>query len=285
MKVDPGTYGAILLGALTASSLSGVFAVQCIVYFKCFSLDRKALKGFLSKDIPSRALEIIHTGLVWTAMWDSFIDNFGKVEYADVIPCFGWADVEVMTHTAIQSGYVSVATETIPGRARLRYHTDAFDDRYPHTLYLGDWFTNQLYERQAVLLRILSQLIQLIAVVLQQSHLFYAYVFCTAQDNDCLLKWVILDNSLIFLGLHFVVGKHFSSTSSKSHSPRTLSRLNARYDLRRAHSSALDIMHHNLPHITVTDTFPGYLISSCWKSHKSDLNAKLDKVPNSVSLK
>ncbi len=66
MQVDAGTYGALLLGALFASGyvvgayivfyahkniplyrLSGVFGVQCLLYFKCYPKDKKALKALV----------------------------------------------------------------------------------------------------------------------------------------------------------------------------------------------------------------------------------------------
>jgi len=83
MTVDPGTYGAILLGALFSASLSGVFSVQCIIFFKYYPRDPKALKGFV---LFVWSMELIHTGLVWAAMWDSFIANFGNWGFVEYIP-------------------------------------------------------------------------------------------------------------------------------------------------------------------------------------------------------
>ncbi|KAF5312231.1 hypothetical protein D9619_002509 [Psilocybe cf. subviscida] len=98
MKPDPGTYGAMILGVLAASVLSGVFAVQCLIYFRFYPQDRKELKALVmllaqpTEDLNHslwaifRTLEIAHTVLIWVAIWDYFVTNFGNPVYIDHIP-------------------------------------------------------------------------------------------------------------------------------------------------------------------------------------------------------
>jgi len=83
MDVLPGTYGALLLGSLFASGFSGIVTAQCIVYFKLFPQDRDFLKGLV---LVVWVLDTIHTSLVWSAMWDYMVTNFGNPQYADYIP-------------------------------------------------------------------------------------------------------------------------------------------------------------------------------------------------------
>lgn len=67
------TYGALLLGGLFASMLSGLVVLQAIIYFKTYESDRKRIKVLV---VLIFILDILHTALVWVALWDYLIGHF-----------------------------------------------------------------------------------------------------------------------------------------------------------------------------------------------------------------
>ncbi|KDR85944.1 hypothetical protein GALMADRAFT_235123 [Galerina marginata CBS 339.88] len=273
MRVDPGTYGAILLGALFSASLSGVFSVQCIIYFKNYPTDRKDLKAFV---LFVWCLELIHTGLVWASIWDSFIANFGNIGHVEYIPSTIALSVVLTAaltflthclfayriyHLSQRNAYLTIlvlilalgrlASASASGGLMIRLRS------YPafrhHFLWL---FSMGLGLSCAVDILITLSLFYLLRQKRRQSIMLHSiidslilYAFeigslTSAATVASMLCWVILDNSLIFLGLHFVVGKLYANS--------LLATLNARNKLRQVHSTALDLMHLNLPHITNT---------------------------------
>ncbi|KAF5352343.1 hypothetical protein D9756_006308 [Leucocoprinus leucothites] len=71
----PATYGALLLGGLYASLLSGLVALQVVIYFKMYEGDRGRIKALV---LVIWGLDILHTGLVWAGLWDYLIGDFGN---------------------------------------------------------------------------------------------------------------------------------------------------------------------------------------------------------------
>ncbi|KAF9562276.1 hypothetical protein CPC08DRAFT_761570 [Agrocybe pediades] len=324
MKVDPGTYGAILLGALIASSLSGIFCVQCIIYFKNYPRDNKYLKGFVSSlffllllfvafvmpdhfadtylsflgfrsylyggDISSsllgfvadvgcgrRALELLHTGLVWVSMWDSFIDHFGAVHYVDHIPpsvaltVVLTAALTFLTHGlfAHRMYHLSERRKVLPAIVMLLalFRLAAASVSGGEMIHLQSYtrFRQQFRWLFSLGLSLSSAVDILITLAMfyllrkRRKHsialhsmidILILYTFeigslTSAATVASLLCWSTLDN-LIFLGLHFVIGKLYANS--------LLATLNSRNELRRAHSNAIDLMQFNIPHIA-SDNF------------------------------
>jgi len=92
--------------------------------------------------------------------------------------------------------------------------------------------------------------------------ILYAFeigILTSAATVASLLCWVTLNNSLIFLGLHFVIGKLYANS--------LLATLNSRNELRRVHEMALDMMHLNIPHIS-TNNIQVYNLESHLKTHE-----------------
>ncbi|KAG6839613.1 hypothetical protein C0991_000898, partial [Blastosporella zonata] len=78
----PKTFGALLLGGLFAAILSGVVAVQIVVYFKLYPGDTLRLKSLV---LFIWILDTFHTGFVWTALWQYLISYFGSPEKVELI--------------------------------------------------------------------------------------------------------------------------------------------------------------------------------------------------------
>ncbi|XP_006458651.1 hypothetical protein AGABI2DRAFT_115687 [Agaricus bisporus var. bisporus H97] len=95
-----GTYGALFLGGFFASILSGLVALQVLVYFKLYNNDPRHLKTlvrplailllsliyFSSKVLTIWVIDMFHTGLVIAGLWDYLIKNFGHADRIGIIP-------------------------------------------------------------------------------------------------------------------------------------------------------------------------------------------------------
>ncbi|KAF8167236.1 hypothetical protein B0H34DRAFT_6932 [Crassisporium funariophilum] len=267
IEVASGTYGALLLGALAASGLSGVFTVQCVLYFKIFPLDRTALKGLV---VFVWLLDLLHTALVWSAIWGYFISNFGASRYVDHIPSsialsvILTATLTFVTHCLFahrihcmseRNVYITfpimllasgrLAAASVSGGEMIHLRS--------YTIFRRDFlwlFTTGLGLSSAVDILITLSLFLLLKKSRKQSVKLHGvldslilYTFeigsltCAATIAS-LLCWVILDDSLIFLGLHFVIGKLYANS--------LVATLNARQELRQAHSTAFDFLNLNL---------------------------------------
>ncbi|KAM6489372.1 hypothetical protein JOM56_015273 [Amanita muscaria] len=76
------THGAVLLGTLVATFLSGMNTLQTIVYFRLYPNDLKRINALVA---AIWCLDVIHTAFIWVYMWSLFIENFGRASQIDVI--------------------------------------------------------------------------------------------------------------------------------------------------------------------------------------------------------
>jgi hypothetical protein len=68
--------GAILIGCFIAIALSGVVAFQACIYFRLYPNDRPVNKAMVA---VVWILDLTHTFLICTSVWDYLIANFGNV--------------------------------------------------------------------------------------------------------------------------------------------------------------------------------------------------------------
>ncbi|KJA28300.1 hypothetical protein HYPSUDRAFT_197200 [Hypholoma sublateritium FD-334 SS-4] len=261
MQVDAGTYGALLLGALFASGLSGVFGVQCLLYFKCYPTDKKALKALV---VFAWGLEITHTALVWISVWSYFVQHFGEVDYIDHIPTsialsvMLTATLTFLAHClfAHRIYYLSehnwwlampvivlalgrLAAASVSGAEMI--HLRSFARFRKQFLWL---FSLGLSLSSAVDILITLSLFLLLRKSRRQSvklnYLIDALLLYTFEIGSLtsaatvasMLCWSTLDKSLVFLGFHFVIGKLYANS--------LLATLNSRRKLRKARSTAFN---------------------------------------------
>ncbi|KAM6489373.1 hypothetical protein JOM56_015274 [Amanita muscaria] len=78
-------HGAVLLGALVATFLSGMSTVQTVIYFRLYQKDPIILKTSV---ISTWSLDVIHTAFIWVVLWSTFIESFGQESEIDVIQNF-----------------------------------------------------------------------------------------------------------------------------------------------------------------------------------------------------
>ncbi|KAF8814032.1 hypothetical protein BYT27DRAFT_7180283 [Phlegmacium glaucopus] len=259
------TYGALILGALCASGLSGIVTAQSFIYSKLFPSDRKPLKCLV---LFVWTLDLTHIGLVWAGIWDYFIANFGTSGHVDFIP--GTIAISVvltatltflahclfahriyhlsrknkyLTMLVIALAFGRLAAATVSGIEMIHLHS--------YTLFRQKFlwlFTLGLSLSCAVDIMITFSLFFLLeknrkeTIMLQHvidSLILYAFEIgslTSAATVVSMLCWVLLNNSLIFLGLHFVIGQLYANS--------LLATLNSRDGIRRAYSSSLE--HYNL---------------------------------------
>jgi len=77
------TLGAILVGCVISTALSGMTIVQTYLYFRLYPKDQSLIKLMV---IGICLLDITHAALMCASTWDFLIVNFGNEEISDRIP-------------------------------------------------------------------------------------------------------------------------------------------------------------------------------------------------------
>ncbi|KNZ72500.1 hypothetical protein J132_02927 [Termitomyces sp. J132] len=97
----PATLGALLLGGLFSTILSGALSAQCTLYFNRFPEDKVWLKILAiiiwlntRLDKPPkfsfpfrRFMDLVETCFIWAILWYYFIAHFGDRSAIDTTPC------------------------------------------------------------------------------------------------------------------------------------------------------------------------------------------------------
>jgi len=89
------TFGALLVGGITAAVFSGIVTAQTFSYFKNYTEDAKGIKVLVG---VVWFLDFCHTIFVATSLWDHLIAHFGSPERIDFIP---WSLALTIAFTAI----------------------------------------------------------------------------------------------------------------------------------------------------------------------------------------
>jgi len=89
--------GAILLGGLFASLLSGILLLQTILYFKFYPRDSSRLKSLVG---ITWFTDTVHSIFIWCSIWDYCVSNFGNQQYMDHIP---WSIALTIVFTALMT--------------------------------------------------------------------------------------------------------------------------------------------------------------------------------------
>lgn len=279
--------GALLLGGYFAAWLSGFVVVQTIIYFKLYPSDplrTKALVSFVW------VLDCTHSGLVLASVWTYLIQGFGAPEDIDDIPLTLSLTI---VFTAISTFAVHCffahrifllskknwyLTTPIVVLATFRLGSAAATSS--EMIRLGEFSTFKAQFRWLFSLGLaLSSTIDIFVTLslfalLQHSksrslrsekldHIIDSLVLYTFETGSltsaatvsAMICWLAMNNNLVFMGLHFVIGKLYANS--------LLAALNTRHELRQAHSS------HDLPALNfdrslrrMTDNFRSpYMIS------------------------
>ncbi|KAF8954272.1 hypothetical protein BDZ97DRAFT_491424 [Flammula alnicola] len=254
MLVDiPRSFGALLIGGLFASLLSGIVIVQVVVYFKVYPKDVNYLKATV---LGVWILDTCHTAFIWAALWSYLIGDFGDPTGLNIIR---WAVPITIIITAVLTFFVHLffahrifmlsrknywLTAPIVILAILRL-VSACEMLHYGTFSLFRekirWvFTTGLALSTVVDILITGSLFVLLhtsrtgaanlnAVI--DSLIWYAFEtgsLTCAGTVISMICWLTMPTNLIFLGLHFVIGKLYANS--------LLVTLNMRERIRRARS-------------------------------------------------
>ncbi|KAK0184105.1 hypothetical protein F5146DRAFT_1076000 [Armillaria mellea] len=277
------SYGAVVVGALCASLLSGAVAIQTILYYKFYPSDFPRVKLLV---FVIWFLDICHTTFIWISIWDCFISHFGDVGRTDVIP---WSIAVTVVETALltflvhcffahrifmlsRRNWLITCPILIAATLRLGSACVSTAEMIRLKTYSGfieklGWvFTLGLSMSSVADILITVSLFALLhksrtdaesinAII--DSLILYTFetgsLTCagTIVDMAC---WVSMKSNLIFLGIHFVIGKLYANS--------LLVTLNMRHGLRREQTIYFS---RNL------EDGNGLVLNSRRRSHLSDL--------------
>ncbi|KAJ6457264.1 hypothetical protein C8R45DRAFT_1033092, partial [Mycena sanguinolenta] len=257
----PSTMGALLLGGLFASMLSGVVSVQTLLYFRMYKGDPVKFKVLV---LGVWGLDTLHTAFIWAGLWDYLIVFYGG-DFNTKINSIPWSISMTVVITAIVTFLVHcffvhrifllsrgnlfmVSPVIILALLRLAaasvttgkmFQYKSFDVFKQHARWI---FTLGLAVSSAVDVLITSLLFYLFQSKKPDTgHLKHVmdklmlYAFETGSLTCiativALICWVTMSQNLIFLGLHFVIGKLYANS--------LLATLNTRRNIRRGSTSS-----------------------------------------------
>jgi len=258
MEVDiPKSFGALLLGGLFASLLTGLVFVQVVVYFKMYPGDRRQIKALV---LVIWFLDTSHTAFIWSSLWSYLIDDYGFPMVVDEIH---WSLAMTIVMTAILTFFVHLffahrifilgrrnywLAAPIVTLAFLRLFSASVTTG--QMLHLGTFsrfkekirwiFTTGLSLSTAVDVLITASLFGLLqssrtgaanlnAVIdALIKYSFETGALTCAGTAVSMICWLTMPNNLIFMGLHFVIGKLYANS--------ILVTLNTRDTIRRTRS-------------------------------------------------
>ncbi|KAK0200644.1 hypothetical protein DFS33DRAFT_1363181 [Desarmillaria ectypa] len=246
------TYGAVAIGALSASLLSGAVAIQTILYYKLYPSDLIRVKILV---FVVWFLDTCHTCFVWASVWDMLISHYGRT---DIIP---WSIAVTVVITAVLTFLVHcffahrifmlskrnwfltcpililatfrLASACVTTSEMIHLKTfSAFKEDFRWVFTLG------LSLSSAVDILITGSLFGLLHTsrseadnlnAIIDSLILYTFetgsLTCAATIID-MICWITMSSNLIFMGLHFVINKLYANS--------LLVTLNTRRGLRRA---------------------------------------------------
>ncbi|KAJ4465455.1 hypothetical protein J3R30DRAFT_3613299 [Lentinula aciculospora] len=232
----PKTFGALLIGAVFASFLSGGVTVQTLVYQKLYPTDASDIKTLV---LAIWLLDTCHTALIWVSQWEYFIGFYGLEAKIDYIPTTLALSIMItgvltfLVHSFFahrifllsKRKWSLVAPVIIIAILRLvsstattgtMLHYRSFIQFRQHVRWL---FTLGLALSSAVDVLITSSLFLLLRSSKMEggsldgvidSLILYTFetgsVTCAATIVS-MICWIIIPTELIFMALHFIIGK------------------------------------------------------------------------------
>jgi len=240
----PTTLGALLVGGAIALVLSGVLSVQCIIFYKLYPNDARIRHIIV---LAVWILDILHSTFVVTALFSYFIDFFGDRLRIDHI---AWSIALTVIVTALQtliahwyyahkiytsSGknlwitgpIVVLALGRLLAAAVSTYEMihlaqfSAFTHHYPGWIFttgltlsasvdliITGWLC---YFLQSMRRRTSSTMMARVVRTMTFYTLENGLVTCVATTAS-LICWLTMPKNLIFLGVHFVIGKLYANS-------------------------------------------------------------------------
>jgi len=271
----PKTFGALLIGTLFASLLSGFVVVQVVVYFKLYTEDHRRLKSLV---LIVWLLDTSHTICIWLSLWSYLIDNYGNAGDVINIPrslalsvlipalltCFVhmffahrifmlsrrnfFLTMPIITLAVLRLVSASATTSFM---LKLRtFTTFKHDVRWVFTtgLALSTTVDILITISLCILLHASRTGAEKSNAVIDSliTYTFETGALTCAGTIASMLCWLIIPNNLIFMGLHFVIGKLYANSLLVTLNTREITRER----IRRARSTGsgdLGIAVHVIP--------------------------------------
>jgi len=235
------SYGALLIGGLFASLLSGFVVIQVFVYFKLYRTDPRLLKGLV---LIVWLLDTSHTICIWLSLWNYLILDYGKPEAIGNIATSLAMSVLI---TALLTVFVHMffarrifllskrnffLTMPIVILAILRLVSASSTTAFMVKLRNFDTFKKEVrwvFTTGLALSTTVDILITLSLFFLLQtsrtgaeksnavidSLIMYSFetgLLTCAGTIASMLCWITMPTNLIFMGLHFVIGKLYANS-------------------------------------------------------------------------
>ncbi|KAJ7641961.1 hypothetical protein FB45DRAFT_786088 [Roridomyces roridus] len=237
----PTTLGALLIGGFVATMFSGVVTLQTLWYSRAYKSDPKPLKSLV---LSVWLLDTIHTALIWAAVWDCLIGDYGSFSSVDHIP---WPIPLTVILTAILTflihcflahrifmlsgrnyfmalpvlilAVVRVVSASVTTQQMEQY--GSYTEFKAHAFWL---FTLGLSVSSAVdilITALLSYLLQSTRPTANRLNAMVNKLTVAAFETGALtcvgtiasmICWVSMPSNLIFLGLHFVISKLYATS-------------------------------------------------------------------------
>ncbi|TFK18658.1 hypothetical protein FA15DRAFT_602900 [Coprinopsis marcescibilis] len=244
-----GTYGSLLLGALVSACLTGVVTVQTLLYYKLFPYDKLTSKVLVA---VVSLLDLAHSAMVWIGIWVHLISRPRTLEHSDFIPLIVvtvgiispafltflvhmfFAErihrrTSIKTLTLLPLGHYISNSETIVSAGKwIRLQS------FAEFVEVSSWsFTLGLALSSAVdiivtlslfvllrdtvgpdtlrLGRIIDSLVLYtveIGTMTWPEHPKFRYIL----NLNSIIQWLTMRHNLIFLGLHFIIGKLYANS-------------------------------------------------------------------------
>ncbi|KII93003.1 hypothetical protein PLICRDRAFT_121529 [Plicaturopsis crispa FD-325 SS-3] len=290
------TFGALLVGALLATALSGIVVVQCFLYFRTFRSDPPRTKLLVSVIL---VVDTCHSVFIWASVWDYLIVHFGDASRRDFIPttialtialtailtfcvyCFFCHRIFKLSQ---RNWYITVpvlvlsflrlcaATVTTTEMIRLRSYV-LFTQSYAWIFTIGlalssvidvfiaaslCYFLRHSRTGHSSLDHVLDKLML---------YTLETGLLTCAATVVAMLCWLTMPDNLIFLGFHFVICKLYSNS--------LLATLNTRKHLQRSPNSSPEERGGRLNRIDLQSTQDCYAYRMDWqKTSKLEINVE-----------
>ncbi|KAJ3887375.1 hypothetical protein GG344DRAFT_68873 [Lentinula edodes] len=238
----PKTFGALLIGAVFASlcvtlfldleqdgnvhpSLSGGITVQTLVYFKLYPSDGFNVKSLV---IALWLLDACHTALIWSSQWEYFIGLYGmaeKIDYISTTLALSIVITVVIAILRLEQAAISLKSllkkHAVSATATTATISENTSDGCLDHLVVVHVTPKKQNGRRKASARIISRPLAFFPIV---PYLFYRssldgvidtlilYTFETgsvtcAATIVSMICWISIPTQLIFMALHFIIGK------------------------------------------------------------------------------
>ncbi|KAH8982825.1 hypothetical protein EDB92DRAFT_1952076 [Lactarius akahatsu] len=237
------TYGAVLLGCFVAVALSGVLALQTCIYYRLYPKDRGLNKIMVA---VVWMLDATHTCLICSSAWKYLVANFGNVSYRGHVPITVAFSIGVTAFVTLITQlfyYGVVTTNTVSNNNWFIVGPLLFlvVGRVAAGLGMPPIYSLPLSGYLIALALIIVTTVELMDKVIGSIIVYTVNngaITCVSTIVS-MICWLTMPHNLIFMALHFAIGKMYANS--------LLATLNTRQALRGRAVQFKEAAGHPLP--------------------------------------